>query len=157
MRNIFLFSCLFFIVGCTQTPSELRHLHPVTITVLDNGQPMAGVFVTLSAKTPQEELWACNGTTDGSGIAKLRTKIRSFVGDGAQSGTYAVVLSKGADIPAELAEGSSPNPVLEAKRNEFIEKNRVVPKVFESAQTSPLELVVEPKTGATLTVDVSKH
>ena len=43
------------------------------------------------------------------------------------------------------------------KREDFVEKNRVIPKVLESYRTSPIELSVDEKTGAQLTVDLKKY
>ena len=138
-------------------PPELQNLYPVTITILDNGQPIQGVLVTLAAKVQREGIWSCNGITDGNGVVKVQTKIRSLVGDGAKSGTYTVVLSKDVSIPTELTREGSSDPAVDAKRTEFIEKNRVIPPIFGTDQTSPIELTVEDKKGATLTVDVAKY
>jgi len=44
----------------------------------------------------------------------------------------------------------------EAKRNAFWEQNRVVPKIFESKDSTPVELAVEKK-NTNLTIELSKY
>jgi hypothetical protein len=151
--------------GCTGKPPELRNLSPVTITVVKDGQPIEGVEVSLYPRQPLG-IWGCGGRTNSSGIAVMTTTLQTHYAPGARAGMYAVVLNKQMELPAELVpsalekEKALPEnelASLRAKRTEFLKKNRLIPAVFESAETTPIEIIVTEKTPATLTVDVAKH
>ncbi|MDR1480517.1 MAG: hypothetical protein LBJ00_16420 [Planctomycetaceae bacterium] len=146
IRYYVIFSLLFFVAGCSQTPQELKGLHPVTITVTNNNKPLGGVVVSLINKQPQP-LRGCSGLTDSKGVAVITTKIRDLSGNGAASGEYKVILTKNIDFPEDLQwkpeEFSLPakeQEYLATKRNAFWEKNNIIPQKFQSPETSPLDL-----------------
>jgi hypothetical protein len=143
-----IFSLFFFVIGCSQTPPELKGLYPVTVTVTENGKPLEGVVVSLVNKQPQT-LRGCSGLTDFKGVAVIETKIRDLSGKGVASGEYDVILSKNIDFPDELQwkpeETSLPTEEqqnLATKRNAFLEANNTIPQKFQSQTTSPLNLTV---------------
>ena len=78
-------------MGCAPSnrPDGMPPLHPTTITITQNGSPLAGVSVRLIAKEPNG--WATAGTTDASGKAEIVTHGQF---SGAPEGAYAIVLSK---------------------------------------------------------------
>ena len=151
--------------GCglmTAAPEELRNLIPVTVTIIDGTQPLEGVAVTLSNKGSQGA-YACNGVTDGKGVAQIRSTRSSYTGNGVPVGTYSVVLLETVEIPEDLAPQESDQDLApavvaakQAKLNEFLIKNQVIPQKLTLASTSPVELVVE-ASGATVEIDISQH
>jgi hypothetical protein len=162
-----LFFATFFVVctfaGCSGSPSELKNLSPVSITVVKDGQPLEGVEVMLFARQASE-VWTCSGRTNSNGTAVMVSSLRESSAPGAQAGAYAVVLSKPAQLPPELrpalpgaAVSAQEAATQQAKRTEFENKNRVIPKVLEAKGTTPIELTVTEKTPATLTIDVAKY
>lgn len=144
--------------GCLRNfPPELQNLAPVDIRVVRGDEPVDGVLIVLYDKTPQGVL-SCNGVTNQQGVATIKTSVPSASALGAKPGTYAVVLSKNPVLPPDLAadDGDS-DPALDAKRLEFVEKNRIIPNVLEDPETSPVSLTVESKAVATLTVDIAEY
>ncbi|MDR2706560.1 MAG: hypothetical protein LBC02_12335, partial [Planctomycetaceae bacterium] len=99
------------------------------------------------------------------GVAKIRTTIRSFTGNGVEAGTYTVVLYQDIQLPENLQpstteqEASLSNEIkeLKKKRADFLKQSRVIPEILESSETSPIELTVEEKKGTELTIDISKY
>ncbi|MDR2439617.1 MAG: hypothetical protein LBE12_09655 [Planctomycetaceae bacterium] len=163
MRLLFLLFSLFLLSGCTQTPPELADISPVTITVTNNGLPVEGVLVSLFEKTPSSA-FGCNAQTDKAGVAKIKSTVLTYIGNGAPPGTYTVVLSDLIIFPPEIASSITETSLSpkeqakrQAKRDEFIEKNRRIPKILESFSTSSIELTVTKNEPAILTIDLSKY
>jgi hypothetical protein len=168
MRTFLLFYTLtmpLFWVGCggVPVPDELKNLCPVTITVIDSDQAMEGVSVALFAKT-SGGAWASRGVTNEKGVAVIQTSRSSYTGKGVPAGDYKVTLIKTVNFPPELEpqetdQNLPPQAVAakEKKRNDFLEKNRIIPKLLELSDTSPVELTVASQTGATLIIDLSKY
>jgi len=132
---------------------------PVTVTVTDSGQPMSGIQVMLGSKSGLS-LFACNGTTDSSGIAVIQSSRGTFTGKGAPAGTYAVALLEHFELPPDLepqeGDSSAVQSAKERKREEFYRQNRTIPIPLTSSATSPIELTVE-KNRAAIEIDVSMH
>ena len=167
MRIVILISLSTFLLSCcgcgTQVPEELRNLYPVTVTVMNGKQPMAGVLVTLSAKGGQGA-YACNGVTGNDGVALIRSTRGSYTGSGVPAGTYAVVLNETIELPADLepqeTDQDLPSAVLAKKERElaeFLSKNRSVPSTLTTAGASPIEVVVAKGQNAIVAVDISEH
>ncbi|MEZ6135783.1 MAG: carboxypeptidase-like regulatory domain-containing protein [Pirellulaceae bacterium] len=72
--------------GCSSDDTPKRQ--PVTGTVTQNGNPVAGAIV---AFTPDAGGLPASGTTDASGVYKLTTKVS---GDGAVVGSYKITIAK---------------------------------------------------------------
>ncbi|MDR1269126.1 MAG: Ig-like domain-containing protein [Planctomycetaceae bacterium] len=168
MRTFLLFytlTMLLFFVGCggVPVPDELKNLCPVTITVTDGDQAIEGIAVSLSAET-SGGAWASRGVTNEKGVAVIQTLRASYTGKGAPAGDYKVTLIKTANFPPELEpqetdQNLPPQAVVakEKKRNDFLEKNRIIPKSLELSDTSPVKLTVTSQTGATLIIDLSQY
>ncbi len=165
MRYFFMLSLLLLplLSGCQQVPSELRNLKPVTINVLNDGRPVEGVLVSLTNKDVQG-VQGSSALTDLQGNAVIATTIRTSIAKGAAPGTYIVSFGKVPELPADLVpidtEQELPGNIRadrQKKREDIWEKNRIVPKNLETHRTSPVELLVDEKTGAKLTVDLAKY
>jgi hypothetical protein len=162
-RLIFLLLICVLFYGCgVSKPPGLGTLYPVTITVTDKGQPLEGVLVSLANQELQTPRGCC-ALTNANGVAKIVTSIGTYTGDGAAAGSYRVVLSKSVPLPPELQviSGEMYLPEKEqnahtVQRDAFLEKNRIIPKQFESKDSSPIALTVDGKNSATLTIDISK-
>ena len=160
---LFVFA-LFICVGCNQTkvPDELKNLTPVTVTVTDGSQPVENVAVRLSVKGTQGA-FACVGATDAKGVAVIQSTSGSYTGKGAPAGTYSIVLVKPVDIPEDLQpqEEDQDNPAVAAakqtKRDAFLKQNNVIPDKLTQSASSPIELTVVEKSGATTEIDIAKY
>ncbi|MDR3198120.1 MAG: hypothetical protein LBU34_09665 [Planctomycetaceae bacterium] len=162
------FVCLLWLticIGCNKVtvPDELKNLCPVTIAVIDGHQPVEGVTVRLVSKEPRG-VFASNGITDSKGIAKLRSSRGSYTGNGVPAGIYSVVLLKTVDfteelMPTEADQNLSPSALAkkQSKQEEFLEKNRIIPKILEASNSSPIEITVTNKTDVTMEIDLSKY
>lgn len=160
---IYLSSILLVAIGCNHSPPELSGLYPVTVTVLDGGSPIEGVLVALDSKEPRT-IRGCSAMTNNLGIATIQTSIQEHQSKGASPGAYIVTLIKSPELPPDLVPREEDQTLserertaLQAKRDAFVQANLAVPSLLQSIETSPIELVVEEKSGAELTVDVSKY
>jgi len=158
---LFLLLLCIALTGCSQTPSELRGLKPVIITVTKNDIPLEGVTVSLVSKQPRT-LRGCGGITNVSGVAKIMTSVGSRSAAGASPGEYQVKLFKEVEFSGELQlaadEESLPEEeraALEVKRHAFLTKNTVIPEKLSSTE-SPIKLTVDNK-NTELIVDVTKY
>jgi hypothetical protein len=124
--------CVPFLSGCNQSqrPKGLPNLHPCTINVTQNGNPVDDVSVQLISK--EESVWPVTGTTDTSGNAVLVTYGQFR---GAPIGDYIVILSK------RLTETSTP------AANEYVsgvtEVYSLIDLKYTEPETSPLEMSVK--------------
>jgi len=86
-------STLLFQAGCgggdKGRPADLPKLFSVNITITQEGKPLEGAIVTLSAKSPST-YGTSMGTTNASGVATMRT----YGYDGTPAGEYAVLVDK---------------------------------------------------------------
>jgi len=149
--------------GCADVPEELRNLIPVSVTVKNGDQPVAGIQIILLAKASQGA-FACNGVTDANGMTQIQSSRGSFTGKGVPAGTYTVVLSEPIEVPEDLLSQESDqdlSPAAQAEKarklDEFLKKNQVVPTVLTIATTSPVEVTVAKGQNATVEIDVTKH
>ncbi|MDR1270771.1 MAG: Ig-like domain-containing protein [Planctomycetaceae bacterium] len=168
MRTTLLFCTLAILLFCTDcsnvpVPDELKTLYPVTIIVTDGNQAIEGVAVSLSAKT-SGGAWASCGVTNVKGVAVIQTSRASYTGKGAPAGDYKVILIKTVKLPPELEPQEEDQRLApqaatakQAKLEAFYEKNRVIPKILENSNTSPIELMVAEKDAAILTIDIAQY
>lgn len=130
----------FLLVGCgrTPTPDDLPPLHPVTLTITQNGAPLAGANVLLFAVSGEDK-WAPGGVTDSAGIVLPKSQGRYA---GAPVGKYKVCVSK-----SEI-EKLSPGDSDAGKRAKAF---KLVEDQYGNPETTPLEFeVVAGKNTATL-------
>jgi len=76
--------------GGPQKPAGLPELHPLTLTLTQDGQPLADAIVSLKS-LDNANIWAVGGTSDTQGAVKVMT-----AGDfpGAPAGQYKVTVIK---------------------------------------------------------------
>ena len=92
-----IFSCLYVCVfllfsGCggERLPPDLPKLYPATITVMQDGKPLADAEVVVINVDPSAK-WSAGGTTDQNGVLHLRTMGRY---KGIPLGRYKVAVQK---------------------------------------------------------------
>jgi len=136
--------------GCGQQghprPSDLPTLHLVSITVTQEGTPLAGASVILTSKTPQTYSTA-SGTTDAAGVVVPRT----YGFDGVPAGQYTVSVSKTAiEGATEQMDGNTPIQVG-GKVYQYVSKE------YLESGTTPLSIDVSAKMETTLDVGAPAH
>jgi len=125
-------------------PSDLPTLHLVSITITQEGTPLAGASVILTSKTPQTYSTA-SGTTDAAGVVVPRT----YGFEGIPVGQYTVSVSKTAiEGATEQMDGSTPIQVG-GKIYQYVGKE------YLETRTSPLSIDVSAAMETTLDVGAS--
>ena len=160
MYRFFIVSCLFvssilLFSGCggEKLPPGIPKLYPATLTVMQDGKPLAGAEVIMINVDPSTS-WSAGGVTDQDGVLKLRTMGRYM---GAPVGKYKVAVQK-IEVPdTKLPDEIPTDPAGAQEYNRLvrqIEANsfHVVDKKF-ALGVSELEVEITPSNLA-LTVDV---
>lgn len=134
-------------------------LNPTTITVVQDGAPLADAMITLMSADGSSK-WSSGGTTDASGVATMVTHGQY---KGVPTGKYKVAVSK------TVGEGTPPPPKPydeESARvyQEYIDSGAtyteffVVDPQFRLVDTTPLELeVVDGKNDLKVDVGEAVH
>ncbi len=93
--------------GCGEkTPSDMPKLYPTTITITQEGAPLADASVQLLKKGDLTYKWLVGGTTDATGVCVMRTMGKY---NGAPEGDFQVVVYK--TVKTESAtRKAQPNP-----------------------------------------------
>lgn len=147
-------SVVAFGCGGPKKPADLPELHPVKITVVQDGQPLEGATVTL-APNDASMRFVVGYKTDKSGVAEIRTQ-----GEwkGAPAGTYKVLISK---VDVKDTSELGPPPTDPDAKKEYDAKlaelsgqsaDTVDPK-YGKANTTPEEIEVAAG-GVEKTIDV---
>jgi hypothetical protein len=103
-------ACLLLFPGCNgqKLPPGMPKLYPASITVMQDGKPLAGAEIVVINTDPSTN-WSAGGGTDKNGVVKLRTMGQY---DGAPVGKYKVGVRKTEipdiiqDLPAERPSDS---------------------------------------------------
>ncbi len=162
MKNHFaiLFSIVFFlyISGCgTNLPSDLPKLYPVSLVITQDGSVLEGATVQL---LPQDSAsrWSAMGKTDSTGKVDFYTEGRYL---GVPEGNYKVVVFKvftepskyvGKERPADIDYGTWDKMIANERRVSYHQVN----PLYDSRQTTPLELMVGPKQEKDRSIDVGQ-
>ena len=156
-----IFSCLFALStllfsGCGHgelIPPGMPKLYPATITVTQDGKPLAGAGVIMINADPSTS-WSAGGNTDQNGVLKLKTMGRY---PGAPVGKYIVAVQKIETPNMKLpSEPSDPAELREYNRlvKEIADNTfSLVDKKF-SLGVSELEVEITPS-NLNVSVDVS--
>lgn len=149
MKRIFLGSALVLAalastVGCgPKLPDGMPKLNPTTITVIQDGKPLADAMVSLKA-VDESIKWTSGGTTDAKGVATIVTHGQY---KGVPAGKFKVAVAK------TVGEGTPPppSPIDEEsarKYQEYIDSGATYEEFFVVAEeyrlvgTTPLEVEV---------------
>jgi hypothetical protein len=149
--------------GCGPArPAGMPQTAPCKITVLKNGQPMSDIDVSLTRVEGNGAL-SITAYTNSNGVANLKTSWGSYLVSGAPVGKCKVTITKHVSLPPDgvtdaQLEKFTPEEAeaSEKKRESEIDKLRQIPKQFSILDTTPFEIVIEEKTGGSLTIDIEK-
>ena len=96
--------------------------------------------------------------TNSSGVAEIRTQLANYSASGAPAGKYKVTVEKYVQLPPDgVDEARLPSDQVKAyyaKRNEELEKLRVVPVRLTRSGTTPFEIILEPGGNGQWTFDL---
>jgi hypothetical protein len=143
-------------------PSGFPSLKDCRVTVTDNGQPIPDVVVNLVPKFAVNSLFI-TGITDASGTAVIKTRHGEYSRNGAPEGDYSVILSKSIDVEMPILteeQSLTLTPAQQEARQKEQEKKmeavRVIPKLLEEPDQTPLMLQIGNETGK-LSVDIAEY
>jgi len=154
MKKTLIFLCFVTFIGCTKTnvPDGFPKLIPVTLTLAQDGTPLAGATVSLNG----DSQFSVGGVTDARGNVILYTHGKH---KGAPLGKYKVRVTKTESDPGPPSPKSFSGPEFEAWRKEYghlppPKTYTLVEKQYTQVATTPLEIDV---TGPlTQTLDVGR-
>jgi len=137
-----------FLIGCggPSRPADLPRLYPVSLTVIQEGEPLAGATVQLFPEDPALAQWSPMGITDASGTVALKT---NAIYNGAPLGSYKITVSK-----IELEPHPNPEWGLDDNHPNYmrylqIERNlklySYVESLYGSIENTPLRVEVMPR------------
>ena len=152
----FIFLALLIFCGCggKKKPADLPLLHPCKITVIQDGKPLEGATVSLTAQgTPLRFTTAA--ITDKQGVAVIKTDIDW---PGAPEGKYKVCIKKVVAPKTDSTENAPSDPAQYAEyQKKLAESSDLTMSYVDSKylrpRTSPVEIEVKPG-GFEDTVDV---
>ena len=144
-RFSFLFFPLLLWTGCggPPRPADLPPLYKTTITITQEGAPLAGALVALYSED-QTFKWGVAGITDAAGKAEIKTHGQF---SGVPLGSYKVVVTKsepdgGSDVPMtrpDNAEGAK----IQVQRAKTIRLYNLLEKQYMNVATTPLTITIE--------------
>jgi len=164
MRTLSLFSLvLLCVVGCSRQklPDGMPKPYPVTMTVTQDGKPLADAMVLLSHVDGQ---WPAQGVSDSNGV--IKTFYTNSKYPGVVAGQFKVCVRKVEKVYAIDPKDIPPEPTdLQEKyawRMKY-QENRIPPKEYDLVETNyadpkttPLELEVSSDKKNNPTFDVGK-
>ena len=143
--SIVLLPATFLMTGCGEKlPDGMPRLYPASITVTQEGEPLAGALVQLIPEDPVNSAWGPGGNTDASGVVVLQTNGRYR---GAPLGKYRVTVTKMETDPHPNPEWmNAPSDSPEFRQNMEISRRlrvyHLVDPQLRSTTDTPLRLEV---------------
>jgi len=124
--SCFIPGCFLLLSGCggQKLPPGIPKLYPATITVIQDGNPLAGAEVVVISTDPSMN-WSSGGVTDKNGVVKLRTMGQY---DGVPLGKYKVGVRK-IEFP-DIAP--PPEPSVMSTADEKNEYNRIMKEIEDN-------------------------
>jgi hypothetical protein len=163
MRSfLFIVLAILFFSGCGPTrPEAMPNTFPCKITILQDGVSLSGIDVALFRAEGNGPL-SISAYTNSNGVANIKTAWGNYSTSGVPAGTYKITLVKHVALPDDgVTEEQKEQFTLkeaeayEKKRNEEIDKLRLIPKQMSSPETTPFEITVIEKSRAELTLDIA--
>ncbi|WP_150122490.1 hypothetical protein [Rhodopirellula islandica] len=133
--------------GCGDSrPEGMPETYPASITITQDGVPLADATVVLYPEDSSLTRWPVGGTTDEQGTAALVTSTQY---EGAPEGHFKVIVSKnvteGDPYPKHPGQGATRDEINEydrALKTGTFEVYKVVAKEYRTAGTTPLKVEV---------------
>ncbi len=141
-------ACLFgSLLGCGEPrPDGMPTLYPASVTVVQDGKPLADASVTLIPTDTSLARWPMGGVTDAQGVAKLKTYMKF---DGVPADSFKVTVNKsvttGDEKPVHPGVGATPQQLSEydrAMKTGSFQVTKVVAAKFRLPNTTPLSVDV---------------
>ncbi|MDR2704683.1 MAG: carboxypeptidase-like regulatory domain-containing protein [Planctomycetaceae bacterium] len=138
-KQILFLIFLVLVVGCSgeQRPEGMPTLYPCTITITQDGKPLAGAMVTLYTESSEDRRWSSGGTTNPQGVISIKVLGKYL---GAPAGTYKVTVEK--------------QEIENVDSNSYYHIS-LVETQYIKVQDTPLKIEVTPQ-GVNQTFDVGK-
>ena len=164
------FALLTFVVGCggQKLPEGMPELSPVSITLTQEGKPLAGASVML-VNVDKTQQWSAIARTNDKGVAVPQTNGQY---KGVPAGTYKVTVTKQETEKGPDPYADAPDPKVDQdKYQEWYMKNeakiaaasRIPPKVtslvdpiYDNVDKTTLSVTVEAKKKNEFPLDVGK-
>jgi len=153
--------CFGLFAGCTQKlPDGFPKLYPTTLTVTQEGTPLAEASVILYSADDPSFRWVVTGVTDSKGNAPLgtfaTTQIRK---NGAPAGKFKVTVTKTKSDEVPVLSPVAEQDEIDAWRAQMRQlkpqNHKFVEQQYSDINATPLEVVIEKKTNA-VSVDAGK-
>ena len=142
------------IAGCSEPlPDGFPKLYPATLTVTQEGEPVAEANVFLYSMDDPSFRWIVTGVTDSKGNASLGTLATTQIHKkGVPTGKFKVTVnkSKSDEVPelSPMAEQAEINAWTAKMRQLKPQVHYYVEQQYTSVNSTPLEVVIEKKTNA---------
>jgi len=151
MRQTLCFSGMFFLLlfaGCgggVQLPEGMPQPQPTTITITQEGKPLAGASVALIPADAALSKWNAGAITDSSGNAHIKT-LQKY--DGVVPGKFMIIITKTESDESKL---TAPDPnsdpegyskyMAESQKEKIASYNLIDPKYSKSTTPEKIEIV----------------
>jgi len=131
----------FFCLGCggPPRPADLPPLHPCTVTLKQEGTPVAGAMVTLTSTDPSFR-WSVAGITNESGVVVFKTHAQF---PGVPLGDYKMIISKTERFQSKEPEEVTVGDVKMISQGSPIILYTLVDKQYANVETTPLTITVK--------------
>jgi len=156
MKNYFLSASLLLVLLCfsgcggEQKPADLPPLHPVVVTVIQDGMPLEGATVLLMPEGTSTR-FSSGGVTDKNGVATIKTDAKY---PGAPEGRYKVTIKKTVEPSTAPVDNSLSYEEQQAKAADISKQTKsVVDSKFLKFGSTPFSIAVT-SSGVTETLDV---
>ena len=140
--HVFLLLAFLLPCGCSKEPlpDGMPTLHPVELTFLQDGQPLAEATVKLYPQDADLQRWEAGGVTDEAGKVIMSTQSRYR---GVAAGSFKVTVSKIDRDPSTFKGEMNDSRIEEFERAESARKSYdVVEPKYKDSKTTDLELTV---------------
>lgn len=152
---------LAMVSGCGDgRPAEMPATYPTSITITQDGAPLAGATVVLYPEDSTLTRWPIGGTTNEQGTAEIMTSTKY---SGAPAGKFKVIVNKtvteGDPRPAHPGKGATREQITEydrALKSGKFEMFKVVEQKYRTAGTTTLNVEITDSGENNLTEDVGK-
>ena len=147
------------VAGCGDPrPEGMPELYPTTVTITQEGEPLAGAMVSLYPENSELARWPVGGKTDENGVATMMTYTKY---PGAPAGTFKVsvnrTITEGDPIPKHPGRDATQEELAaydRAMKTGSFEVYQVVAPEYRTAGTTPLTVEVIADEENDLTNDV---
>lgn len=141
----------FALVGCTEKrPDGMPDLHPISVTLTQDGQPLAEASVLLLSDDESLTRWGVGGSTDQNGVATIRTYGKY---PGAPAGEYRVIVMKTETETDPATQNKNWTPKFPGDGEKVY---HLVDQQYSNPNSSPLKVTIEKGGNKTVSFEIGK-